>query len=336
MALPLILPLALAPIAAVVSAPEPATVEPDNSDAAAEVAAMAGESAEENAPIIVMGMAQSATRDGKNFEEADEGPDKIANPDNPDPLEGMNRVFFAITQPIDRFILRPVAMVYRAVMPEPVRDGVHNALANIFMPSTLVNDMIQLKPKRAWQTAKRFAINSTIGIGGLVDVAKRKPFNTPAHSNGFSNTLGVAGAGPGAYLYLPILGPTSIRDLIGLGGDAFTQPLLLDYVSRPQVSVAPNRRTRSFVTAAISVSTPGMVALVTSGIDARARAEPDLKALKGQSVDFYAALRSTYLQNRAGQIAALKVPPGQAPDVPEFDDALEDPAVKPAAGGVRP
>jgi phospholipid-binding lipoprotein MlaA len=144
-----------------------------------------------------MGMAQSATRDGKNFEEADEGPDKIANPDNPDPLEGMNRVFFAITQPIDRFILRPVAMVYRAVMPEPVRDGVHNALANIFMPSTLVNDMIQLKPKRAWQTAKRFAINSTIGIGGLVDVAKRKPFNTPAHSNGFSNTLGVAGAGPG-------------------------------------------------------------------------------------------------------------------------------------------
>jgi ABC-type transporter lipoprotein component MlaA len=161
-----------------------------------------------------MGMAQSATRDGKNFEEADEGPDKIANPDNPDPLEGMNRVFFAITQPIDRFILRPVAMVYRAVMPEPVRDGVHNALANIFMPSTLVNDMIQLKPKRAWQTAKRFAINSTIGIGGLVDVAKRKPFNTPAHSNGFSNTLGVAGAGRGLSLSAdpwPHLDPRSDR-----------------------------------------------------------------------------------------------------------------------------
>jgi len=329
MALALALPLVLAPLAAAVSPPEPVTDE----DAAAQVAAIAAEHPEENAPIIVMGMAAAATRDGKTFDEPDDGPDTIANLANPDPLEGMNRVFFAITQPIDRFILRPVAIVYRTVLPEPVRDGVHNALANIFMPSTLANDMIQLKPARAWQTAKRFVLNSTLGFGGLVDVAKRKPFNTPAHSNGFSNTLGVAGAGPGIYLYLPVLGPTTIRDLIGLGGDAFTQPLLLDRVSRPQVAVAPNRRTRSFVTAAVSVSTPGMVALVTSGVDARARAEPDLKALKGQSVDFYAALRSTYLQNRAGQVAALKAPPGQAPDVPEFDDALEDPATKPVGGG---
>ena len=333
MALSLALPLMLAPLAAAASPPEPATDITDE-EAAAQVAAIAAEHPVEDAPIIVMGMAQSATRDGKTFEEPAEGPDTIANLANPDPLEGMNRVFFAITQPIDRFIMRPVAMVYRAILPEPARDGIHNALANIFMTSTLLNDMIQLKPARAWQTAKRFALNSTLGVGGLVDVAKRKPFNTPAHSNGFSNTLGVAGAGTGVYLYLPILGPTTIRDLIGLGGDAFTQPLLLDRVSRPQVAVAPNRRPRSFVTEAVSVSTPGAITLVTSGIDTRARVDPELKALKGQSVDFYAALRSTYLQNRAGQVAALKAPPGQAPDVPEFDDALEDPAAKPA-GGVR-
>lgn len=335
MALSLALPLVLAPLAAAASPPDPAPITDD--EAAAQVAAIAAEHPEDNAPIIVVGMAEAATRDGKTFEEPEDGPDTIANLANPDPLEGMNRVFFAITQPIDRFILRPIAIVYRTVLPEPVRDGVHNALANIFMPSTLANDMIQLKPARAWQTAKRFVLNSTLGIGGLVDVAKRKPFNTPAHVNGFSNTLGVAGAGPGVYLYLPILGPTTIRDLIGLGGDAFTQPLLLDRVSRQQVAVAPNRRTRSFVTAAVSVSTPGTVALVTSGVDARARAEPELKALKGQSVDFYAALRSTYLQHRAGQVAALKAPPGQAPEVPEFDDPLEDPAavkpaVKPVAG----
>lgn len=334
MALPLVLPLALAPLAAAVSTPDPAT-SPEDAEAAAQVAAIAAEHPDDpahpddNAPIIVIGMAQAAQRDGKSFEEPEEGPDTIANLANPDPLEGMNRVFFAITQPIDRFILRPIAIVYRTVLPEPVRDGVHNALANIFMPSTLANDMIQLKPERAWQTAKRFVLNSTLGFGGLVDVAKRKPFNTPAHSNGFSNTLGVAGAGPGVYLYLPLLGPTTIRDLIGMGGDAFTQSLLLDRVSRPQVSVAPNRRPRSFVTEAVSVSTPGAIALGTSGVDTRARAEPELKALKAQSVDFYAALRSTYLQHRAGQIAALKVPPGQTPEVPEFDDPLEDPGAKP-------
>ncbi|MBB3955479.1 MlaA family lipoprotein [Novosphingobium sediminicola] len=330
MALALALPLALAPLAAAVSPPDPAPA-PEDVEAAAQVAAIAAQTPEENAPIIVLGMAQAAERDGKKFDEPEEGPDTIANLANPDPLEGMNRVFFAITQPIDRFILRPIAIVYRTVLPEPVRDGVHNALANIFMPSTLANDMIQLKPERAWQTAKRFVLNSTLGFGGLVDVAKRKPFNTPAHSNGFSNTLGVAGAGPGVYLYLPILGPTTIRDLIGMGGDAFTQPLLLDRVSRPQVAVAPNRRPRSFVTEAVAVSTPGAIALGTSGVDTRARAEPELKALKAQSVDFYAALRSTYLQHRAGQIAALKVPPGQTPEVPEFDDPLEDPEAKPAA-----
>lgn len=336
MALSLVLPLALATAAAPPAPDQNAAVQDAAAQAAAEVAAIAAEHPDENAPIIVLGMAQSAQRDGKTFEEPDEGPDTIANLANPDPLEGMNRVFFAITQPIDRFILRPAAIVYRTVLPEPVRDGIHNALANIFMPSTLANDMIQLKPARAWQTAKRFVINSTLGVGGLVDMAKRPPFNTPAHSNGFSNTLGVAGAGPGVYLYLPVLGPTTIRDLIGLGGDAFTQPLLLDRVSRPQVAVAPNRRPRSFVTEAVSVSTPGAIALVTSGIDARARAEPELKALKAQSVDFYAALRSTYLQHRAGQVAALKAPPGQAPDVPEFDDPLDDPAVKDPAAKPAP
>jgi phospholipid-binding lipoprotein MlaA len=135
MALPLILPLALAPIAAVVSAPEPATVEPDNSDAAAEVAAMAGESAEENAPIIVMGMAQSATRDGKNFQEAAKAPTRSADRSIPIPSD-RHEPRVLRHQPADRPLHPPPARHgLSAVVPEPAREGVRNALSNIYSPS---------------------------------------------------------------------------------------------------------------------------------------------------------------------------------------------------------
>jgi phospholipid-binding lipoprotein MlaA len=105
----------------------------------------------------------------------------------------MNRVFYAINQPIDRFIFRPPAMVYGAMVPPPVREGVRNALANIYSPVTFLNDVVQLRPKRALNTLGRFLINSTLGIGGLFDIAKRKPFHLQGHTNSFSNTLAMLG-----------------------------------------------------------------------------------------------------------------------------------------------
>jgi phospholipid-binding lipoprotein MlaA len=254
--------------------------------------------------------------------------DPIANLANPDPLEGFNRLSYAITQPVDRFLIRPIALTYRALTPEPMRDGVHNALNNIFTPTILANDLLQMRPKRAWHTLKRFAINSTLGVAGLVDVARRPPFNLPAHGNGFSATLGMAGAGPGVYLYLPIIGPTTVRDVIGQVGDAFTQPLLLDYVSRPQVATVRGRK-RAFLTSFVALSTTGAITLGVGAVDTRARADPGLQAIKKQSIDAYAALRSAYLQHRAGELAILRAKDGEAVDIPAFDDTLTDPEAPP-------
>jgi phospholipid-binding lipoprotein MlaA len=248
---------------------------------------------------------------------------------NPDPFEPLNRLLYGLTQPIDALILRPAALFYQAVLPKPVRDGVHNALDNIFTPTVLANDILQLRPRRAGKTLARFVINSTLGVGGLFDVARRKPFNIAGHPNGLSDTLGVAGMEDGAYLYLPLIGPTNLRDLVGLIGDAFTQPMLLNRVYHQQVTTV-NRRKRTLITSTLTVSNVGFATLTLGGLDTRARADDELQAFKKQSVDPYAALRSTYLQNRAGQIARAKAKDGQDTILPALDDPLTDPA-QPAA-----
>jgi len=261
--------------------------------------------------------------------ERDEAEQKAENPpedwSNPDPFEPINRVFYAINQPIDGLILRPAAIAYKTIMPKPARDGIHNALENIFIPTVLANDIVQLRPRRAARTLARFAINSTLGLGGLFDVARRKPFNIPAHPNSLSDTLGVMGIESGAYLYLPFLGPTTFRDLVGLVGDAFTQPLLLDRVPHQQVTTVRNRK-RFLNTEAVTVSTQGLVVLLVNGVGERGRADADLQALKKQSVDPYASLRSSYLQNREGEIARVKAKDGAQIDPSELDDPLADPA----------
>ncbi|MDE1915631.1 MAG: VacJ family lipoprotein [Sphingomonadales bacterium] len=247
-----------------------------------------------------------------------------------DPLIGLNRIFYAINQPIDRFIIRPPAMVYKAVIPKPARDGVHNALANIYSPVTFVNDVLQLRPKRALNTLGRFIINSTLGIAGLFDVAKRKPFHMQGHYNNFSDTLAMVGMSAGPYLYLPVIGPTTFRDLMGAGGDTFTQPLLVNRVSRSDDRIVGTRRPRkvSVISSTLQLSTFGYVLAGLSALDRRADADEELKALKASSVDPYAALREAYLQSREADIAALKAKDGEAAPVTGFDDPLTDPAAQ--------
>lgn len=251
-----------------------------------------------------------------------------------DPLIGLNRIFYAINQPIDRFLIRPPAMVYKAVIPKPARDGVHNALANIYSPVTFVNDVIQLQPKRALNTLGRFIINSTLGLAGLFDMAKRKPFHMPGHYNNFSDTLAMLGMTAGPYLYLPVVGPTSFRDLMGSGGDTFTQPLLVNRVSRSDdriVSTPRRVRKVSVISSSLQLSTFGYVLAGLSALDRRADADAELKALKASSVDPYVSLREAYLQNREAEIAALKAKDGQPAPVAAFDDPLTDPAAQGAS-----
>ena len=226
-----------------------------------------------------------------------------------DPLEKFNRSMFSIHQKLDRAVLRPAAMGYKHGVPKPVRSGVRHFFSNLGEPIVFANFMLQLKPKSAIRTAVRFLINSTIGIAGTIDVAKGKAFELPHQPNGFGDTLGFYGVKPGPYLFLPLIGPSDFRDFIGGQADGLALPLIVG---------KPFDRIEYQVPKA-----------VLAGLDQRAEADADLRALLDDALDPYATLRSVYLQDRAGEIAALK---GKAADVSMPGD-LEDPAasVKPAA-----
>ena len=221
-----------------------------------------------------------------------------------DPVEGTNRRFFRAQSGIDRGFFGPVARFYKRVVPRVIRSGLRNIIRNLTEPVVFVNDVLQIKPKRAVRTLGRFVINSTVGVAGAIDVAKTA--DLPYRANGFGNTLGRYGVGPGPFLYLPLVGPTTLRDLLGGQLDGLVLPVgvgfpfdRLDYqLSR------------------------GVVAT----LDRRAEAEDDLKALLSGAADPYATLRSVYLQSRAAAIAELR---GSSDGTEALDDPLLDPAESP-------
>jgi phospholipid-binding lipoprotein MlaA len=232
-----------------------------------------------------------------------------------DPLEGFNRISFAVSMAIDKAILRPVALTYVKIAPKPLRDGMRNVLAHWGAPIIAANDLLQLKPKRAIRTIARFLINTLLGLGGLFDVAREKKFNLPHHGNSFSNTLGFYGVKPGPYIYLPVLGPTTLRDQANR---------VQNYV--PGIDTPYFRNGR------------GTVFGYLLGLEDRANNDQELKALLDDSVDPYASFRTTWLQDRQGEIERLKAPDGKEPGSVEanpLDDALADPAApaSPSAPG---
>ena len=233
--------------------------------------------------------------------------DEIAKPG--DPFEPINRLSFDLFWAIDRIAIRPAAMAYRTVVPKPLRDGAHNALTNLSEPLVFANDILQLKPKRALKTLARFVINTAIGLGGLFDIAKREPFKIEYHYNSLGSTLGVWGVGPGPYLFLPIgapiAGPTTLRDI----------------ADWPQRLLFPKKVDSRFDSDAFNYTTT-----VAGGLDERERNDAELQAMFSGAIDKYATFRANFLQNRAGEIAALKANEGEAPKSSELDDPLTDPA----------
>ena len=119
------------------------------------------------------------------------------------------------SQAVDKAVIGPVARAYGESVPRPIRKGLRNFLFNLREPVVFLNYMLQLKPGKAAETVGRFAINSTIGIAGVLDQAKRKPFNLPRRRNGFANTMGYYGVKSGPFFYLPLIGPTTLRDFFG-------------------------------------------------------------------------------------------------------------------------
>jgi len=200
--------------------------------------------------------------------------------DPDDPLESWNRQVFAMNQQFDHLFLKPTAEAYVAVVPEPARDGVHNFLTNLDAPVTFANDVLQGEVGLAGQTMGRFSLNTTVGLGGLIDVAT--PAGLPYHSSDFGQTLGVWGVGDDPYLVVPLLGPTNPRDLAGYAADTFADPL--NYVG-----------IRDYTYWAIGRGAANIV-------DERARNIDTLNQLEESSVDLYASTRSLYRQYRKAHI----------------------------------
>lgn len=232
-----------------------------------------------------------------------------------DPLEGFNRAMFSFNQSLDRAIFRPAAMGYKHAVPRPARSGLRNVFTNLSEPVVFVNDLLQLKPKRAVKTLFRALVNTVLGLGGLIDVAKGE--GLPHRSNGFGNTLAFYGVKPGPYLFLPLMGPSTLRDFGGGQVDAAVLPLA---VGKPFDRLEYQ-----------------LPKAVITGLDARVEADAELKSLYSTALDPYATLRSVYLQSRAGEIAALKGKKADELDIP-LDDPLQDPAAPPAApdGAAQP
>lgn len=141
---------------------------------------------------------------------------------NPDPAETINRASFAIHRVADKILLRPIAKVYHAVTPDPLERGIGNFLDNLAVPGIVINDVLQGKPRQAGSDLGRFIVNSTVGLGGLFDVASRTGWAKPNEDLG--QTFAVWGIPSGPYLFIPLLGPTTLRDGIGQIGQLFLNP----------------------------------------------------------------------------------------------------------------
>ena len=140
-----------------------------------------------------------------------------------DPLEPMNRYFFELNYAADELLFKPLAGWYYVALPNFAQDGVRNALRNVRSPVVLANDLFQGETDRAGVTVERFLVNSTMGVGGLFDIASR--IGLDYHDEDFGQTLAVAGVGEGPYLMLPLLGPSNPRDAVGRAVDMLFDPL---------------------------------------------------------------------------------------------------------------
>jgi phospholipid-binding lipoprotein MlaA len=234
-------------------------------------------------------------------------------PPKGDPIAVVNEVSFVAVQSVDKAIIAPVAYGYRDGLPAPIRDGMHNVLNNLDEPVVFVNFLLQLKIGKAAETVGRFAINSTIGVAGLFDVAKKPLFKLPRRPNGLADTLGYYGVGPGPYLFLPVFGSTTVRDLLGRVVD---------------LSLLPAAVGKPFTNPIVSAAKGTL-----SSIDDRVENDVILTRIQ-ESGNPYAAMREYYLMKRQAEIDVLK---GKRSDANidlnelEFLDSLPAPTKQPPA-----
>mgnify|MGYP001273182412 CR=1 FL=1 len=230
---------------------------------------------------MLMAFNVNADTDGENSLSKND-PSKVK-----DCFENLNRATFKFNQALDGVIFEPVAKAYR-ILPSPIRGGVSNSLDNLSNLVTIPNNILQGDFKKAGENTVRFAVNTTLGILGIFDVAKGMGL-TEYEKEDYGQSLGTMGVGPGCYLILPVLGPSTVRDTAGsvanlMGGDAW-------------YNVSVKNDTQHFEERDYYYTRAG------AGIDFRAKNIGSLENLEKNSVDFYASVRSLYLQDRQQKIS---------------------------------
>ena len=211
-----------------------------------------------------------------------------------DPWEGTNRSVFEFNRAVDDNIGKPVARAYRDVVPQFGRDGIRNFVQNFGEPVNFINAVLQGEDGRAAETAVRFIFNTTAGFGGFFDVAA--DYGLKVNDEDFGQTLAVWGVEEGPYVMLPILGPSSVRGVVGKIVDNFTNPIGYFFPTAGSVTKT-----------------------LAGGVDRRERNLEALDDIERNSLDYYAALRSLYRQNRQDLINNGE-PQGPVLDIPVYAD----------------
>ncbi len=238
--------------------------------------------------IILLSMAASAYsqtpftgllgNEGKTTGNAVENPNETEQLSEgetlPDPLEPWNRIVFTFNDRVYFWFMKPAATGYNAVVPKVARTGINNFFRNLVMPVRFVNALLQGQPKAAGIELVRFTMNSSVGIGGLIDIMKRNP-NFQPQDRDTGQTLGKYGIGNGLYIVWPFLGPSTIRDTVGLVGDGYLTPW--DYIT-PVVDMMGVNAGNYFNKTSLHIG--------------------EYEDFKEAAIDPYIALKDAYLQHR--------------------------------------
>ena len=215
-----------------------------------------------------------------------------------DPWEPLNRRIHAFNNVVDRAVAKPLASAYVAVVPQPMRLGVTNFFDNLSSPRTFVNQLLQGRPRHAFQTLGRFVVNSTLGIGGIFDPAS--DLKMKRRSEDFGQTLGMWGWRSSRYVELPLFGPRTLRDALGLAGDA---PL-------SAVQQVEQDKTRILLQGLQLVDTRAQLAALDS--------------LRESAPDEYAMVRDAWLRRRSFQIESDRRNRAQDSELPDYLREDED------------
>ena len=200
-----------------------------------------------------------------------------------DPLEPVNRAIFSFNNFADKIILEPAAKGYKK-LPTPIQSGIGNFLNNLKLPLVVVNQLLQGQGKNAAESSGRFIVNSTAGLFGLIDVAEK--IGLEQKQEDFGQTLATWGVGDGFYIVLPIFGPSNVRDTAGMILTYTTDPINAYAVREGEAWILPLRT-------------------ATNAIDQRSKIIDEVNALRNNSIDYYAAVRSSYYQNRKAAVLNL-------------------------------